>query len=515
MKITSLFKKVLPVFLAGFLCSCDEDFNSVGSDIIGDESANINSIYFDNAIAYSRETGVVQSGNLPINSLGVINNPVFGKTIASYITQLYFSGGINPVAGIENATVTRVELTIPYFNTLKETDSDGNRTFELDSLYGETGKFKLNVYESGYYLRDYDPSTNFEEYQKYFSDMYDEINNAKVGSRLNDSFDQAQNEMFYFSDEEYIIYDEIDETVVKERIVPQMRLSLNKDFFQQKIFNASAGQMDNNNTLANYFKGLFFQVEDLGMESHMMQLDFSKGKVSVYYEIPESDIERKLDLLFGGNTISLVQNQFSANYTNALSSANSASGDEKLYLKGSEGSLVYIDLFGGGISDELEEIRDIVESEKWLINEANLVFYIDKSQMDNNPFVPSRLYLYNATENIPLSDYTLDGSNKPVFGGGLVKEDNKGVYYKIRVTEHIKNLLKNRDSRNATLGLTVTENINLVAMAALKDGIGLPETSPYRYVPFASVMSPLGTVLYGNNTTDAKKLKLEIRYTKP
>src|SRR5690554_3762288 len=261
MKITSLFKKVLPVFLAGFLWSCDEDFNSVESGIIGDENTNINSIYFDNAIAYSRETGVVQSGNLPINSLGVINNPVFGKTIASYVTQLYFSGGINPAAGIENATVTRVELTIPYFNTLKETDSDGNRTFELDSLYGETGKFKLNVYESGYYLRDYDPSTNFEEYQKYFSDMYDEINNAKVGSRLNDSFDQAQNEMFYFSDEEYIIYDEIDETVVKERIVPQMRLVWIKNFFSKRYLMPLQDKWIITILLPITSKGCFFRLK--------------------------------------------------------------------------------------------------------------------------------------------------------------------------------------------------------------------------------------------------------------
>lgn len=515
MKITSFFKKVLPVLLAGFLWSCDEDFNSIGSDIIGDDSTNINSTYFDNNIAYSKATGAVQSGKLPINSLGVINNPVFGKTITSFVTQLQFVGGVNPVAGVQDATVTRVELTIPYFSTLKQTDSNGNRTYELDSLYGETGKFRLNVYESGYYLREYDPSTNFEEYQKYFSDMYDEINNAKIGNRLNDSDDDEQNDMFYFSNEEYVTYDEIDSTVVKERIAPQMRLELNKDFFQQKIFNAPAGQMDNNNTLANYFKGLFFQVEDLGLESHMMQLDFSKGQVSVYYDTPETETERRLILNLAGNSVSLVQNQFSTDYSNALSNADSVTGDEKLYLKGSDGSLAYIELFGGGDSAELEEARDRVESEKWLINEANLIFYIDKTQMDNNPFVPFRLYLFNATENIPLSDYTLDASNKLVYGGRLVKEDDKGVCYKIRITDHIKNLLKNRDSRNVTLGLTVTENINLSALATLKDGIGLPETSPYRYVPFASVMSPLGTVLHGTNTTDAKKLKLEIRYTKP
>src|SRR5690606_3035551 len=214
------------------------------------------------------------------------------------------------------------------------------------------------------------PSTNFEEYQKYYSDMYDEINNAKIGARLNNSSDQSDNDMFYFSDEEHVIYDEIDPTLVKERIAPQMRMELDKDFFQQKIFNAPAGQLDNNSTLANYFKGLFFQVEDLGLESHLMQLDFSKGEIAIYYTIPDNDAERFFFLKLAGHSVSLVQNQFSPTYTNALSSADPILGDEKIYIKGSEGSIGYIDLFGGDQSSELEELREVVNNEKWLINEA-------------------------------------------------------------------------------------------------------------------------------------------------
>src|SRR5690606_33864640 len=177
--------------------------------------------------------------------------------------------------------------------------------------------------------------------------------------------------------------------------------------------------------------------------SHLMQLDFSKGEIAIYYTIPDNDAERFFFLKLAGHSVSLVQNQFSPTYTNALSSADPILGDEKIYIKGSEGSIGYIDLFGGDQSSELEELREVVNNEKWLINEANLVFYIDKSQMDNNPFVPFRLYLYNANENIPLADYTVDTSNKFIFGGRLVKEDDKGLYYKIRITSHIKNLLKN------------------------------------------------------------------------
>jgi hypothetical protein len=62
------------------------------------------------------------------------------------------------------------------------------------------------------------------------------------------------------------------------------------------------------------------------------------------------------------------------------------------------------------------------------------------------------------------------------------------------------------------LGLVVTEDINIVASHKLK--------TPNAFIsqaPKASVMNPLGTVLFGGKSTVAedKRLKLEIYYTKP
>src|SRR5690606_31181644 len=132
-------------------------------------------------------------------------------------------------------------------------------------------KFRLNIYESGYYLRDFDPSTNFEEAQKYYSDLYNDIYNVRNPSRLNNSDEVAQNDAFFFDKSEHIVYEDetAEELVVSKRETPQMKIELDNTFFQNKIFNAPAGQMDNNNTFASYFKGLFFQVEDLGQGSQM------------------------------------------------------------------------------------------------------------------------------------------------------------------------------------------------------------------------------------------------------
>lgn len=529
MKTTSFLKKGLLFLFTGLLWSCDDDFNSVGSDIVGNENLNMESASFD-VVAYSRATGAVQTDGLSINSLGVLDNSVFGKSVISYVTQLQLVSGTNPTVDIVNPTVTKVELIIPYFSKLESTDSDGNRTYKLDSLYGSAdNKFRLNIYESGYYLRDFDPSTNFEERQKYYSDLYNEIYSARNPNRLNNSTDVAQNDAFFFDKSEHILYEDetVAEPVIKERLAPQMKIELDKAFFQNKIFEAPAGQMDNNNTFANYFRGMFFQIEDLGSGSQMAQLNFAQGKITIHYTTPaeDEDAEDKkgtVVLNLTGNNVSLIQNQFSSNYENALTASNETTGDEKLYIKGSEGSVAYVDLFNG--TDELEQLRTQVENENWLINEANLVFYIDKSQMDNLANVPQRIYLFDAEKNIPLVDYSIDTSTYALFRkfdkyihGGIMEKDSdgKGVRYKFRITKHISNLLKNADTKNVKIGVCLTENIAQIGMTALKDGIGQPDTSPYRYVPVSSVMSPLGTVLYGNNTSDDKKLKLEIIYTKP
>ena len=96
--------------------------------------------------------------------------------------------------------------------------------------------------------------------------------------------------------------------------------------------------------------------------------------------------------------------------------------------------------------------------------------------------------------------------------------DGKGTKYKIRITDYINNVLNGtnpNNNGNSRLGLIVTENINLVTNAFLKTPYTIG-TDELKYLPVASVMHPLGTVLYGAQSTDPdKKLKLEIYYTEP
>jgi hypothetical protein len=93
-----------------------------------------------------------------------------------------------------------------------------------------------------------------------------------------------------------------------------------------------------------------------------------------------------------------------------------------------------------------------------LINEANLVFHIDAAAMAGFK-EPNRVYLYDFTNNQSILDLN-DGSSglKPkmanIYSGIIKKEaiaDGRGQSYKIRLTNQIRNLIKNADSTNVKL----------------------------------------------------------------
>ncbi|WP_016990157.1 DUF4270 domain-containing protein [Flavobacterium sp. ACAM 123] len=524
----SFFKKILLVTCVVFLYSCDKDFNSIGDGLIGENHFDFVK-YTTSVVAYNQKIGPIQSDNLPINALGIYDNPAFGTTTANFATQLVLESA-NPTIG-KNPVIESVVLTIPYFSTLKSTDANGDGTYQLDSIYGSLdAKIMLSVFESGYFMRDLDPAGGFQEAQKYYTNQNSDFNTVKLGNRLNNSTDASQNDAFVFSAAQYKTTTTKDGKDVVTRVAPAMRLDLNASYFKTKIIDASgSGKLAGNDVFKEYFRGLYFKVEKSGSSpSNMALLDFKKGKITIKYKEDTSDtdatrLEKAIVLNLTGNAVSLLdQSNTTTPYANATSPANinTVLGDEKLYLKGGEGSLSIIELFGpdadsNGVADELETIR----KNGWLINEANLVFHVDAGAMLSGQ-VAKRIYLYDFENNRPIFDYVTDpttsGSNskngKTSYGGILIKDNAGNGTYKLRITNQIRVLVQNKDSTNIRLGVVVTEDINTTTSNKLRTS-----TPSFSQVPKASVMSPSGTILYGGKSTipEDKRLKLEIYYTKP
>ncbi|WP_348812206.1 DUF4270 domain-containing protein [Flavobacterium maritimum] len=547
---SSFFKKMLLVAGVTFLYSCDKEFNAVGDGLIGDNHFDLLE-YTSDVVAYNQKIGPVQSDNLPVNPLGIYDDPAFGKTTANFGTQVILASA-NPTIGDE-PVIDSVYLSIPYYSTLKTTNTDGSHVYELDSIYGASkAKIKLSVYESGYYMRDLDPVGGFQQPQKYFTDQNTDFESAKIGNRLNDfvSTDKEQNDGFFFDPKEIVeVTKDADGKDVTTRSVPAMRLKLNSEFFKNKIINAPAGKLATNDVFKEYFRGLYFKVENAdGSAGSLAMLNFKGGKITIKYKAKtaittdEETVkeEKSIVLNLSGNTVSLQgQTDAKVNYANATNPANinTTEGDDKLYLRGGEGAMSIVELFDktdligydkdgkltgpNGVSDELDNLRYPADGKKLLINEANLVFHIDPTTMANS-YEPNRIYLYDLNNDRPVVDYYNDLSksadakkSKYVFDGIINKEDKtggRGLTYKIRITNQIRNLINNADSTNVKFGLVVTEDINTITSSKLKS-----PNSFSSYAPKASVMNPLGTVLYGTKSTVPadKRLKLEIYYTKP
>ncbi|WP_281636627.1 DUF4270 domain-containing protein [Flavobacterium marginilacus] len=531
----SVFKTIPFIFFIVLFNSCDKEFSVVGEDIVGDNSFNIVKEEFP-VVAYNQKIEPIQSNNLDINALGVYDNPSFGTTTATFVTQLTMAS-VNPTFDLTTAKIKSVVLSIPYFSHKDPdatVDSEGKTVYVLDSIYGSAkAKMKLSVHESGYFLRNLDPVDQLTQPQKYYNDQYSDFTQNIIGNALNDDSDTTQNSAFFFDPSQHPVKTTTDGKDVTTWTPPAMQLNLNKAFFTAKILNAPAGSLVDNNVFVNYFRGLFFNIEaDSG---ELAMINFKGGKITITYTETVSAVETEKTFVLNltGNTVSLLnQSNANADYVSATNPANinKVQGDSNLYLKGGEGSLSVLKLFNpadnhgkelsdgpNGVSDQLDDLR----RNKSLINQANLTFHLNTAAMGKSE-VPQRIYLYDFKNNKVLADYsdlTTSSNHKNdrfVFGGIITKETaaNGGGYtYKFRITEHVRNLVK-RDSTNIDLGLVVTENINKSNFYTVRDKTKFPSK-----VPMASVMNPLGTIVFGNNIPSnnenySKRVKFEIYYTK-
>ena len=408
---------------------------------------------------------------------------------------------------------------------------DGNATvYELDSLMGNSAaKFKLKVNELDYYLRAYDPESNFEKYQKYYSN--NEIASNFSGTVLfDDEIEINSKELVFWKEDDPETPDEDESEAIKERLTPRIRVSLDKDFFQKKIIDNEGSQdLANNDNFKLFIKGLVIKAYDFS-DPLLMILNFSEAEVRLVYGYQKYDkkdtpddtsddvveeSEEQYKLKMEGYKINSFKNDpYPASiYTEVYDTINNP---KSVYLKGGEGVMAEIELFknNDGI-DVLEEIR----AKQWLVNEANLSMYIDKEMLSLNGGIiePSRLYLYDIENKAPVLDYFIDNSTGPkesenkVIHGGLIEldEDDKGLMYKIRISEHIKNIIR-KDSTNVRLGLVVSSDISSSMNTEVE------KSDLMTFIPSSSVINPLGTVLIGPSPSAenySKRMRLNLYYT--
>lgn len=512
MKVAKLwFKTGAVLLLIIAMASCQDDLSTIGAELLGSETPT--GILDDShtVVAYSQQMGPVQSNRLPSYQLGIYNSPVYGKSTVNLLSQLTMRVN-NPKFG-DSAVVDSVFIYLPYYST--ETVADSVPTYELDSIYSRS-QMNISIYESQYYLREYDPGTGFEEFQAYYSDQ-GEAFDGFVGQELGrvESFTpSAQGFVFDLGDDE------------KENLAPGLRVKLDSIFFQEKIIDMEGSEgLRNNTNFRDYFRGLYFKVDSQNNDGSLFLFDASKAELTVYYSyLPDDSDDRrneefKLDLK-GVNVNTFENAPLPQHIQSVVENPNREQGEENLFLRGGEGIMTVVDLFGpdvdgDGVPEELEMLR----AKEWLINEANLVFYVNQDLMAGGSHEPERISIYDLKNNALLADYFSDPTGGMPAKEALVNHlgklergsDEHGEYYKIKITNHVSNLI-NKDSLNVPLGVVVTQNVNNRAFQKLS----LSQEPDVEKVPAGSVISPKGTVLHGNRSfNEEKRLKLQIYYTEP
>ena len=406
----------------------------------------------------------------------------------------------------------------------------GATVYDIDSLIGNReASFKVKVQELDYFLSTYDPSNNFETFLKYYSN--DQVIENFTGKVLYDGEVEINTEEIVIYKEDDPDTDDVDEsTQVKERLTPRLRIPIDKDYMQSKIIDMEGNiDLSNQDNFNMYFKGLFLSAYDFS-DPLLLILNYADASINIVYEYDKYnrndttddtsddtiDREKKtFKLNLTGNQINILkQDPLSPEISKAL---NSNSEDlKRVYLRGGEGIMMEIDLFDDGTGND---ILGEIKSNGWLINEANLTMYIDKEAIDMSGGIiePSRLFLYDIESKAPVVDYFIDQSQgqkqkdqKAVHSGLIeIDEDRKGIKYKIRISEHVKNIIRN-DSLNKKLALVVTSDITNAVNTELKNNDEL------EYIPISSVINPLGTILYGPNpesNNHDKRFRLELFYT--
>ena len=406
----------------------------------------------------------------------------------------------------------------------------GATVYDIDSLIGNReASFKVKVQELDYFLSTYDPSNNFETFLKYYSN--DQFIENFTGKVLFDGEVEINTEEIVIYKEDDPDTDDVDEsTQVKERLTPRLRIPIDKDYMQSKIIDMEGNiDLSNQDNFNLYFKGLFLSAYDFS-DPLLLILNYADASINIIYEYDrynrndttddtsDDTIDREektFKLNLTGNQINILkQDPLSPEISKAL---NSNSEDlKRVYLRGGEGIMMEIDLFDDGTGND---ILGEIKSNGWLINEANLTMYIDKEAIDMSGGIiePSRLFLYDIESKAPVVDYFIDQSQgqkpkdqKAVHSGLIeIDEDRKGIKYKIRISEHVKNIIRN-DSLNKKLALVVTSDITNAVNTELKNNDEL------EYIPISSVINPLGTILYGPNPEPInhdKRFRLELFYT--
>ena len=488
-------------------CSSN-DFNEIDGGLL--KNPNFDTNVFTATIQVSQiKESAVQTNGLGGYLLGQYSQVPFGTKSATIVAQVTLPA-VNPTFGTktqasensenksENETVTEAYLYIPFFNPNSSNSNASysqNGEYTLDSIYGNRdASFQVNVRELNYFLSDIDTDLNAKIYYS---------NDTNITSNLGASIVSNTTSTYTISNKAITRYQfdnpqtsEDESKKVQDVLAPGLRIPLSTNFFQTKIINKEgSSELANVNEFKKYFKGISVSTSNFSKDL-MMLLNMANAKIEIVYSYETSGTnstttetrKNRYELSLNGITVNLFNN-----------SGESLTDSSKIYLSGALGQTASITISDTDIAN--------IKSQKLMVTDASLLLYVDNSVSYTKE--PERLFIYNTQTGAVLVDYQYDPTSNADSStysylyhlGKLQKENGKGAFYQLRITNHILNLV-NEIGTNVPLGIVVASNIKNT-----NSGAYLRDTNTKGKILSSAVVTPLGTVI--------KDVKLRISYTQP
>ena len=498
------FATIVTLFSA---CSSN-DFNEIDGGLL--KNPNFDTNVFTATIQVSQiKESAVQTNGLGGYLLGQYSQVPFGTKSATIVAQVTLPA-VNPTFGTktqasensenksENETVTEAYLYIPFFNPNSSNSNASysqNGEYTLDSIYGNRdASFQVNVRELNYFLSDIDTDLNAKIYYS---------NDTNITSNLGASIVSNTTSTYTISNKAITRYQfdnpqtsEDESKKVQDVLAPGLRIPLSTNFFQTKIINKEgSSELANANEFKKYFKGISVSASNFSKDL-MMLLNMANAKIEIVYSYETSGTnstttetrKNRYELSLNGITVNLFNN-----------SGESLTDSSKIYLSGALGQTASITISNTDIAN--------IKSQKLMVTDASLLLYVDNSVSYTKE--PERLFIYNTQTGAVLVDYQYDPTSNADSStysylyhlGKLQKENGKGAFYQLRITNHILNLV-NEIGTNVPLGIVVASNIKNT-----NSGAYLRDTNTKGKILSSAVVTPLGTVI--------KDVKLRISYTQP
>jgi len=483
------------------IISCEKEIENIGVNLVNN---NIFSTNKDTSEVITSNENII---NVPASGvdqylLGVYSDNEFGTLKASIVSQLSLPAIGDTYNYGTNYGIDSVLVSIPYQATKEANLTDGKPKFSIDSVFGNADvAFQLGVYELKTFLNTYDPIDpskpaiyySDKEFQKGDTPFY--LGNFKVNP--NDTVSYIKRHM-----PNGTTYD-ID-TVKQADLSPSIRIPLNKSVIQQLfVDNASGSAFQSLDNFQHYFRGLYIEAKELtSNKSHLISLNMTNAKMTIYYSKDEDESttgdlnNNKIFGELGVRTKHSYDFAFGAIKSNVLKrdyTVSHQSGDDRLYVQGAAGSIATIELFNNKNLEELQQ-------NNWLINDANLIFYVDQNAASS--IAPEQLFIYNYDKNLQISDVMTEGIAAT---GGLLERDAQGKPYRyvFKITDYMSRVLKTDEPLDLVkIGLKVYNPSDVPT--AITD-VKIREYS----------WTPKGVVLFGHDPSFGdKRIKLEISYSK-